>query len=99
MPALGSGFVISEDGYIVTNNHVIEDVDSIKVAFEDGRELEAEVVGRDPEDRHRPAAREERRRRCPALPLGDSDVRAARRVGGGDREPLRTRAHGDRRAS
>jgi len=48
VPSLGSGFVISEDGYIVTNNHVIEDVDSIRVAFSDGSELDAEVVGRDP---------------------------------------------------
>jgi len=48
VPSLGSGFVISEDGYIVTNNHVVEDVDSIKVAFKDGTELDAEVIGRDP---------------------------------------------------
>jgi serine protease Do len=48
VPSLGTGFVISPDGYIVTNNHVVEDVDSIKVAFEDGTELDAEIVGRDP---------------------------------------------------
>ncbi len=48
VPSLGSGFVISPDGYLVTNHHVIEDVDSIKVAFQDGVELDAEVVGRDP---------------------------------------------------
>ena len=48
VPSLGSGFVISADGYIVTNHHVINDVDSIKVAFLDGTELDAEVVGRDP---------------------------------------------------
>jgi serine protease Do len=48
VPSLGSGFVISEDGYIVTNNHVVEEVDKITVAFKDGAELDAEVVGRDP---------------------------------------------------
>ena len=48
VPSLGSGFVISSDGYIVTNNHVVEGVDSIKVAFNDGSELEATIIGRDP---------------------------------------------------
>jgi serine protease Do len=48
IPSLGSGFVISKDGYIVTNNHVVEDVDSIRVAFKDGLELDAEIIGRDP---------------------------------------------------
>lgn len=46
--ALGSGFVISEDGYIVTNNHVIEGADDIKVEFKDGDNFEAKVVGVDP---------------------------------------------------
>src|SRR6056297_2183537 len=46
--ALGSGFVISEDGYVVTNNHVIESADEIIIEFFSGKELEAEVVGTDP---------------------------------------------------
>ncbi|MCA3437985.1 MAG: DegQ family serine endoprotease [Rhodobacter sp.] len=46
--ALGSGFVISEDGYIVTNNHVIEGADEIKVEFYSGETLDAKLVGTDP---------------------------------------------------
>jgi serine protease Do len=47
--SLGSGFVISEDGYILTNNHVIDKARDIRVAFNDGRVLEARLVGRSPE--------------------------------------------------
>jgi serine protease Do len=47
-PSLGSGFVISRDGYVVTNNHVIEDADQIKVKLNDDNEFEANVIGRDP---------------------------------------------------
>ncbi|PJE34871.1 serine protease [Pseudooceanicola lipolyticus] len=46
--ALGSGFVISEDGYVVTNNHVIDGADEITIEFFSGTELAAEVVGTDP---------------------------------------------------
>ena len=46
--ALGSGFVISEDGYIVTNNHVIQGADEINIEFFEGFELEAKIVGTDP---------------------------------------------------
>ena len=46
--ALGSGFIISSDGYVVTNNHVIENADQIEIEFFDGRLLEAKVVGTDP---------------------------------------------------
>ncbi|NHF72603.1 Do family serine endopeptidase [Paracoccus xiamenensis] len=45
--ALGSGFVISDDGYIVTNNHVIEGADEIEIEFRDGARRRAEVVGTD----------------------------------------------------
>ena len=44
---VGSGFVMSEDGYIVTNNHVIENSDKIKVKFASGKEFTAKVIGRD----------------------------------------------------
>ncbi len=46
--ALGSGFVISEDGYIVTNNHVIEGADEIEIEFFSGVRLKAKLVGTDP---------------------------------------------------
>ena len=45
--ALGSGFVISEDGYVVTNNHVIEGADEILIEFFDGTEMPATVIGTD----------------------------------------------------
>ena len=70
--ALGTGFVISPDGYIVTNNHVIEKVDTITVAFEDGTEFEATVAGRDPKT-DIALIRVEADRELFALPLGDSD--------------------------
>lgn len=48
MQSMGSGFVISDDGYIVTNNHVIDGADEIQVRLNDRREFDAKVVGTDP---------------------------------------------------
>jgi len=73
IPSLGSGFVISPDGYIVTNNHVIDDVDSIRVAFADGTELDAVVVGRDPKT-DIALIRVEPEKELFALPLGNSEL-------------------------
>jgi len=47
--SLGSGFIISADGYILTNNHVVDKAKDIKVSFDDGRVLEAKLVGKSPE--------------------------------------------------
>jgi serine protease Do len=46
--SLGSGFIIDERGYVLTNNHVIEGADEIKVTLADGREFSGKVVGADP---------------------------------------------------
>ena len=46
--ALGSGFIISSDGYVVTNNHVVEGADEIIVKTSSGEELKAEIIGTDP---------------------------------------------------
>jgi S1-C subfamily serine protease len=43
----GSGFVISPDGYIITNNHVVEKSDSLKVTFKDGKTYEGKIIGTD----------------------------------------------------
>jgi serine protease Do len=45
----GSGVIVSADGYILTNDHVVENADTIKVKFKDGRSFDAEIKGTDPE--------------------------------------------------
>jgi serine protease Do len=47
-PSVGSGFIIDKSGYVVTNNHVIENADKIVVKLDDDNEFDAKIVGRDP---------------------------------------------------
>jgi serine protease DegQ len=49
MASLGSGVIVSSDGYILTNYHVVESADEIEVGLADGRKAKAEIVGTDPE--------------------------------------------------
>jgi serine protease Do len=45
---VGSGVIVTKDGYILTNNHVVDGANEVKITLNDGRELKAKVVGRDP---------------------------------------------------
>jgi serine protease Do len=68
----GSGFIISEDGYILTNNHVVGDVDKITVELQDGRKFtDAKLVGTDPDSEV--ALIKIEGHNFPVLPMGDSD--------------------------
>ncbi len=69
---LGSGFVISKDGYILTNNHVVEGADQIKVKLLDGKEYTGKVVGLDPKT-DLAVIKIDGASDLHPLPLGDSD--------------------------
>ncbi len=66
----GSGFIISEDGYILTNNHVVGDVDKITVVLKDERTFSAKLIGTDPESEV--ALIKIEGDHFPVLPMGDS---------------------------
>jgi len=70
--SLGSGVIISPDGYIVTNNHVVENADSINIRLTNFEEYEAEIVGRDPKT-DVALLKIEARNPLPAVKLGDSE--------------------------
>ncbi|MFT9448982.1 Do family serine endopeptidase [Gluconobacter japonicus] len=70
--ARGSGFIISADGYVVTNNHVVNGATKVTVTLDDGTTLQAKIIGRDPKTdvallRVKPTGK------LPFIDLGDSD--------------------------
>jgi serine protease Do len=71
--SLGSGFIIDKEGFIVTNNHVVEGADQIKVRLSNEKEYEATVVGRDPKTDLALIKIEGAKDLVP-LPVGDSDA-------------------------
>ncbi len=70
--SLGSGFIISADGVVVTNNHVIEAADAIEVILQNGQRFEATVIGRDPAT-DIAVLRMHARTPLPYVNMGDSD--------------------------
>ena len=68
---LGSGVIISPDGYIVTNNHVVAGADELTVTLEDNREFNAKIIGTDPTTDL--ALIKIEGKNLPTLPIGDSD--------------------------
>ncbi len=69
---LGSGFVIEENGFILTNNHVVEGSNDIEVNFKDNRSYQAQIVGRDPKT-DLALIKIEPEEPLQTMPLGDSD--------------------------
>lgn len=69
----GSGFIISKDGYILTNNHVVADADKITVTMSDNKKVEAELIGSDPQS-DVALIKIDSGKNLPILPLGDSDA-------------------------
>jgi len=70
--SLGSGFIVSDDGYILTNNHVVADADEIQVTFSENEKYEAKIIGRD-EKTDIALIKIEVDKKITAAKLGDSD--------------------------
>ena len=69
---IGSGVIVSPDGYVLTNNHVVERMDEIEVMLSDGRRTKAEVIGTDPEADL--AVLRVKLDKLPSVSFGDSDA-------------------------
>ena len=68
---LGSGVIVTKDGYILTNNHVVDNAEEVKVTLQDGREFTAKVIGRDPKSDI--AVIKIDAKDLPTVPMADSD--------------------------
>jgi serine protease Do len=68
---LGSGVIVTKDGYILTNNHVVDGAEQVKVTMQDGREFTAKVIGRDPKSDV--AVIKIDAKDLPVVPMADSD--------------------------
>jgi len=71
MHGLGSGVIVTKDGYILTNNHVVDGAKEVKVTMEDGHEYTAKVIGRDPKTDL--AVVKIGAKNLPVVPMADSD--------------------------
>ena len=74
MTGLGSGFIISEDGIVVTNNHVIEGAEEISVFLPDDREFIAKIIGRDTKTDLAVLKVDTKGEKLPFVDFGDSDI-------------------------
>jgi len=68
---IGSGVLVTKDGYILTNNHVVDGAEEVKVSLQDGREFTAKVIGRDPKTEVAVIKIDEKN--LPVVPMADSD--------------------------
>jgi hypothetical protein len=97
MRGQGSGFIVSADGLILTNAHVVRDAKDVTVKLTDRREFQAKVLGSDP--RTDVAVLKIDAKNLPVVPMGSSGDLKRRRMGAGDRLALRFREqrHGGHR--
>jgi serine protease Do len=68
---IGSGVLVTKDGYILTNNHVVDGAEEVKVTLQDGRQFTAKVIGRDPKTEVAVIKIDEKN--LPVVPMADSD--------------------------
>jgi serine protease Do len=72
--SLGSGFIINDEGFVLTNNHVVKDASDIKVRTSDGKEYEGKVVGKDAGTDVALVRMQQVKGKLPTVALGDSDA-------------------------